>query len=201
MMDRDEFIPFIRNHKIIKAARSSRLTGNSLFFVRYNSQLDLYDSSLTDYSRRGWEKLTYYTECIDWNHEDAHRMSYLKRHGGCPTGIDGVVHWRFDLSAIRDWTRIEIFVGAKLWRKTSIDLKLILKSCNYCGHKKDEELSINKLFTLSLENRDKKDLQFIDLIATLKGPGHPDDGALNLRPQLFRTHDDDSEWLFSFTVF
>lgn len=200
MSDLEDFIPFIRNFEVIKANKSSRLTDDSLFFIRYNAQRDRYESSSPQYCLDGWARLTYNSECIDHLHEEGHLFSFLNRHRGCPPEIDGLVHWRFDLSALGNWRRIELYFGGKEWTGATVDLRLVAQFCDYCSHKKVKKVPINKLYKFTLDGCQKRGIKYLDVIAKLGGGRRSEDDQ-HLRPQLFRTHDNDSEWLFSFTVY
>lgn len=196
---RGEYSPIVRNLNVIKVRYpGAGDLGGGIFSMQYDCDKNVYTSSLGDLNVRGWQNLIYQAENIDHKFERDWKTSYLARYESCAAGIEGNIQWRFDLSAIDSWTRIEIIIEAEQWPDTRVAAKIVPIDNSDSATR---ELKLNEVNILTPDELGTTKLTHVHLIISLSG-GQPEDSVAWQKPQLFRqVRGQSSEFPFSFKIF
>lgn len=227
-IQRGEFCPILKNSHVVKITTTcdeptkiaqtgptNSLIGldchdeKFLFELKYNSIADCYTSSSiisvsgNSCSSKKWSSLIYLSENLDYKYERDWKTAYLARYETCPANVEGKIVWKFDISSLKSWKRIELKLDCKCYPMTTVEIELRLydKDSNFLESK---SLQVNHLSTIARDSiqSDSSLVHFLELVATLKG-GDPSDSVAWQKPQLFRQtrNVDDNLSPFNFRVF
>lgn len=190
-IERGEFSPIIEKNVIIDLMQSV-VNGNPLFELKYNCDLDTYQSTCETYNKKGWSSLIFRSENLDFKFERDWTTSYIARYEMCPPETNGMIEWRFAFGEL-NWSEINIELGGQTYPKTEIELALVAGD-------ESIKLELNKLNKIPAESISRKHEQ-LALRAILSG-GDPDDSVAWQKPQLFRhvRGKESSEWKFIFRI-
>lgn len=195
-IERGEYCISSKNSFVINVARAENHAPNKdkeFFFIKYNCDKDLYSCSDPDLNdKKRWCTLTYEYENVDRKYEKDWRTSYLARYENCPADNTGKIVWRFDLTRLDEFDRVEVTLKCEIYPDTSV--KIVLISYGLSTEDRLMEFSIqpNEVGVLK-RNQLGSRAKLIDLIVTLSG-GDPNDEVAWQKPQLFRqTRDHNSD--------
>lgn len=181
---RGEYRPILTSHNVITIKRCADGSGHSIFTLQYDCDKDMYTCSSKDLSKKGWQELIYLAENIDHKFERDWSTSYLARYESCAPTVEGKVQWRFDLSSVQDWARIEIRIVAKTWPDTALEAKLVCVGDDE-SDRATQELKLNEINILTAKHFGSTRVTSIDLKISLIG-GQIGDSVAWQKPQLFR---------------
>lgn len=143
-----------------------------LFYLTYNSSTNKYKSSLAEFDDKlDWLSLTHKTSNLSYytqNYDYDPNCNYVSRNEQVHHKQVGLVHWRFNLEKLNNWSRVELILNGKVWIGTEIDLSIrAYKTADDNSDFLEERLLLNSLNILKREKL--MDPKMIDLCVELKG--------------------------------
>lgn len=185
-IERGEYCPSSKNLKVISVTKcDNHVPGGQLFHLAYDCHQDLYKSSHTDYTdKKSWCSLTYEYKNVDYKYERDWMTSYIARYETCPADKNGEVVWRFDISKLESFSRLEVLFRCKIYPCTHIAITLSCYGSSTEDKLADFPISPNQTDVFTCDKLGSQ-VKLIDLIAVLSGGDCNDDVAWQ-KPQLFR---------------
>lgn len=198
-IQRGEYSPIVKKLAILELKDDHMRDSKPRYSLKYNSLDDTYNCSSGLYCSKKWSSIIYESENIDYKYEKDWRCSYLARYEGCPYDQIGKITWRFDLSHLTTWSRLEVQLRGKVYPKTTIELCLKMIGDEHCLETIHLDLDKVNLIT---NGRLRAETKFLDLVAILSG-GDSSDEVCWQKPQLFRQTrgQNSAEWPFILEIF
>lgn len=197
-IERGEYNPIIDKKYVIKVGCWKNSQDG--FCIKYNCDRNTYEGTREDLGVKSWTSLIYHAENVDFKYERDWKCSYLARYETCPPSKIGKIHWRFDITAIKDldtWTTVKVNISGKVYPDTSIAIQLIILDKS-SKHLSTYPIELNKQNVVRRGDLQLNHCHYIQIEASLEG-GDPDDSVAWQKPQLFRqtrSQESNYEWPF-----